>query len=325
MRGETIKDMRMTVKFPHRTLQVDVSGTPIYDEEGKFALGVICSRDMTEYTHHEEAIRSRYEFLNRIIETFDLPVFRLSCPDLKIVNINKKAFNIIKQLIPNLKSIEQIKNNKIDDLFKTLKWSEYSQYISEVIEKKKTVYLNKQKYLVNGNETYCNVIFEPMLEVSGKIKEILILIIDVTTEVKSNIVMEKSLKLQSEFVVNISHELKTPLNVIFATAQLFSIYCNSGSLDEKKNSIIKYIDSIKQNSYRLSKLINNIVDSSKIEAGFFQLNLSNNNIVHVVEEIVTSVTNFTDSKGLKIIFDTDIEELVIACDPEKIESIPVMN
>ena len=184
--------------------------------------------------------------------------------------------------------------------------------------------MNKKKLLINGNEVYWNVIFEPMLEVNGEIQEILVLVIDVTTEIKSNIVMEKALKSQGEFLVNISHELKTPLNVIFSTAQLFDMYCKSGSLDDKKDSIIKYIDSIKQNSYRLSKLINNIVDLSKIEAGFFKLNLSNNNIVEVVEEIVMSVTTFTDSKGLNIIFDTDIEEKIIACDPEKIERI-VLN
>ncbi|MCB2292595.1 hypothetical protein LGK95_03445 [Clostridium algoriphilum] len=83
-------------------------------------------------------------------------------------------------------------------------------------------------------------------------------------------------KAQGEFLVNISHELKTPLNIIFSTAQLFNMYCNSGSLDEKKDSIVKYIASLKLNSYRLSKLINNIVDLSKIEAGFFKLSLSNN-------------------------------------------------
>ena len=159
----------------------------------------------------------------------------------------------------------------------------------------------------------------PMLEVNGEIQEILILIIDVTPEIKSNIVMEKALKLQGEFLVNVSHELKTPLNVIFSAAQLFEMYCNSGSLDDKKNSIIKYIDSIKQNSYRLSKIINNIVDLSKIEAGFFKLNLSNNNIVQVVEGIVMSITTFTESKGLNVIFDTDIEEKIIAFDTEKIE------
>ncbi|MBU3159425.1 HAMP domain-containing histidine kinase [Clostridium frigoris] len=143
-------------------------------------------------------------------------------------------------------------------------------------------------------------------------------------EIKSNIYMKEALKSQGEFLVNISHELKTPLNIIFATAQLFNVYCKSGSLDDNKDSIIKYIDSIKQNSYRLSKMINNIVDLSKIETGFLKLNLSNNNIVKFVEDIVMSVTNFTDSKGLNIIFDTNTEEKVIACDQEKIERV-VLN
>jgi len=182
----------------------------------------------------------------------------------------------------------------------------------------------ENKHWVNENEMYFNIIFEPMLEVSGEIHKILIVLIDVTTEIKSNIVMEKALKLQGEFLVNISHELKTPLNVIFSTAQLFAMYCKHGTLDNKKDLIIKYIESIKKNSYRLSKLINNVVDLSKIDAGFFELNLSNNNIVEVVEEIVMSVTDFIDNKGLNIIFDTDIEEKNIACDPEKIERI-VLN
>ena len=102
------------------------------------------------------------------------------------------------------------------------------------------------------------------------------------------------------------------------------MYCKRGSLDKKKDIIIKYIDSIKLNSYRLSKLINNIVDLSKIEAGFFKLSLSNSNIVEIVEEIVMSVTTLTEFKGLNIIFDTDIEEKIIACDTEKIERI-VLN
>ena len=144
------------------------------------------------------------------------------------------------------------------------------------------------------------------------------------TEVNSNIIMKKALKSQEEFIVNISHELKTPLNVLSAAVQLFSIHCSNGSLDKMKSSIIKYIGSMKQNCYRLSKLINNIVDSSKIQTGFFELHLSNNNIVEVVENIVMSVTNLTEIKGLNIIFDTDTEEKIIACDPEKIERV-VLN
>ncbi|MBZ9684809.1 CHASE3 domain-containing protein [Clostridium estertheticum] len=136
--------------------------------------------------------------------------------------------------------------------------------------------------------------------------------------------LQKLLVSEDEFIANISHELKTPLNVIFSSAQLFEMYCYNGSLDDRREKIIKYIDSMKLNSYRLSKLINNIVDSSKIKAGFFELHLSNNNITEIIEGIVMSVIDYSDSKGLNIIFDTDIEEKIIGCDPEKIERI-VLN
>ncbi len=144
---------------------------------------------------------------------------------------------------------------------------------------------------------------------------------DVSAEINANKIMEKTLKSQEELLVNISHELKTPLNVISATAQLLEMYYKDDSIISKKDTLVKHVKSITLNTYRLSKLINNIVDTSKIEAGFFELNLLNVNIVDVVEEIVMSVTNFIKVKGLSIIFDTDIEEKIIACDPEKIERI----
>ena len=57
---------------------------------------------------------------------------------------------------------------------------------------------------------------------------------------------------------------ETPLNIISAATQLLSVYCESGSLDNPKNLTYKHLGSIRKNSYRLSKLINNIIDLSKI-------------------------------------------------------------
>lgn len=321
IRGETFKDIKATVKLQNKTLQVGFSGAPIYDNEGNFSLGVLCSRDMTENFEYEKKLKSRNEFLDKLIDNLELPVVRLSCPDLKIMEINQKALYMWQKFRPSIQSALHIKGNKVTDISTDFNKSEYYEKIQEVIKDKKIKYINKKVNIINGNDTYSNYIFEPVFEPNGEIKEILVLVIDVTDEVKSNIVMEKALKAQGEFLANISHELKTPLNVIFSAVQLFSLYCSNGSLDEKKDLFIKYIDSIKQNSYRLSKLINNIVDTSKIEAGFFELDLSNNNIVEVVEETVMSVTNFTEMKGLNIIFDTDIEEKLIACDPVKIERV----
>ncbi|MEQ8199167.1 MAG: HAMP domain-containing sensor histidine kinase, partial [Clostridiaceae bacterium] len=92
-------------------------------------------------------------------------------------------------------------------------------------------------------------------------------------------------------------------------------------MEVNKKKIFKSINIIKQNCYRFTKLINNIVDTSKIDSGFFKLSLSNENIVDIVEDIVQSVSVYVNAKGLSIIFDTNTEEKIIACDPDKIERI----
>jgi two-component system, sensor histidine kinase ChiS len=126
-------------------------------------------------------------------------------------------------------------------------------------------------------------------------------------------------KLKTEFFTNISHELKTPLNVICSTIQLLR------SLDESKDlgdERIKYYFSImNQNSLRLLRLINNIIDTTKIAGNYFNLNLKNDNIIYVVEELVQSAAELAQTKGINIIFDTEIEEKIIVFDEEKIERI----
>lgn len=150
---------------------------------------------------------------------------------------------------------------------------------------------------------------------------IALLISDITEEVIEKQQMENSIKMQDEIFTNISHELKTPLNVIFSTIQLLEMYSKSDSLDAIKIKFSRSIDIMKQNCYRFTKLINNIVDLSKMDSGFIKLNLKNENIVGVAEDIVLSVSEFIREKELNIIFSTNIEEKVIAFDPDQIERV----
>lgn len=128
-------------------------------------------------------------------------------------------------------------------------------------------------------------------------------------------------KLRTDFFANISHELRTPLNVIFSAEQMLDLLLRKGKSDDDKDKIFKYIKTIKQNCYRLIRLIGNLIDITKMDAGYFEVNLQNEDIVKVVEDITMSVAEYIENKNINLIFDTEFEEKVIACDLEKIERI----
>ncbi len=135
--------------------------------------------------------------------------------------------------------------------------------------------------------------------------------------------LEKTIEydnLKTEFISNISHELKTPLNIIFSTMQLFSSNINVCNC-EQEESIQKHIRITKQNCYRLLRLINNLIDITKLENDFLRMNFKNYNIVSIVEDITQSVAEYIKNKEINLVFDTDTEEKLIACDADKIERI----
>lgn len=126
-------------------------------------------------------------------------------------------------------------------------------------------------------------------------------------------------KLRSEFFANISHEFRTPLNIILNSIQLFDIYFKN--YQDNDDKMRKLLNSMRQNCSRLIRLINNLIDTSRIDAGFYTLNKKEYNIVNIVEEVTLSVADFIGSKGLQLEFDTNIEEKIMECDPDKIERI----
>ena len=134
--------------------------------------------------------------------------------------------------------------------------------------------------------------------------------------------LEKTIELESlktEFFANMSHEFKTPLNIILTTVQVLAENFNNSN--NTCNNINRYLKGIKQNSYRLLKIVNNIMDITKIDSGSYNLELGNYNIVNIVEDIVLSVAEYISENKRNIIFDTTEEEIILACDPMKIERI----
>ena len=131
---------------------------------------------------------------------------------------------------------------------------------------------------------------------------------------KAKYAAEETNRLKAHFVSNISHELKTPITVIMSVIQLVQVKNN----ECKNNHNIEIINS---NCQRLLRLINNIIDIEKFDNHKLKLDLENINIVNLIEDIISSINPYAKSKNLRIIFDTNDEDIVMALDCAKIERV----
>ena len=143
---------------------------------------------------------------------------------------------------------------------------------------------------------------------------------EINMNMKTKMEYEEYLKeeiLKNEFYSNISHELRTPINLIFSALQLNEYYLNNNNiLATRKNNT-----AIKQNCLRLIRTINNFIDANKISEGYLNLNMKGYNIVSVVENITLACVSWTDKIHNTLIFDAEEEEIPVRCDKDAIERI----
>lgn len=134
--------------------------------------------------------------------------------------------------------------------------------------------------------------------------------------------LEEAIQLESirnEFLGNISHEFKTPLNIILGIVQLINKNIDLDNIN--KENLIRHVGIMKQNSYRLLRLVNNLIDISRIDIGYYNLQLSNYDMVKVIKDITLSISEYVKHKKINLSFNTDLEEVILACDADKIERV----
>ena len=212
----------------------------------------------------------------------------------------EKVFKILtKSNILDSDITELIINNWINKKFKENKFNEF-------VEENKNKGEKKLQYTsdVDGKNTVVNIYY---------LNEYFILIFNMDYDLEDN-------KLKLDFFVNISHELRTPVNLISSTIQLIKLNLKNLS-KEDENIISKYIDIMESNSMRLIRLINNLIDSTKIDAGFVKFTPINADIIKFIEDVCDSVVDYVDFNKMNLIFDTDREEEIVLFDPDIIERI----
>lgn len=135
--------------------------------------------------------------------------------------------------------------------------------------------------------------------------------------IETNRKLERLERLKSEFISIVSHELRTPLTSIKNSLDIML----SGKCGEVTEAYEKFLTMAKRNSQRLSGIINDLLDLSKIEAGKMDYHFKNMNVNSVIEYVKSALSVLAKDKKITITTEEDENLPEISADSQRLEQV----
>ena len=128
---------------------------------------------------------------------------------------------------------------------------------------------------------------------------------------------EEADRLKSAFIANMSHEIRTPLNSVLALSQLL----RDGMAGALSNDQRRYLEVIERNGQNLLRLINDILDLSRIEAGHLEMDLQATDIGAQIRATVGTLVPLAEAKGLDLHARLPDDLPTVRCDVDRVRQI----
>ncbi|MTK13894.1 MAG: PAS domain S-box protein [Clostridiaceae bacterium] len=288
----------------------------IRDKKQKPLYFVLQVQDVTSYkTLQNELIKSNEKY-KTLLNSYDNSIEVLD-KEYRYVVANQHVVDTINHQTNRNFTLSTIIGQKFKDIYPTIYNSEMFKIYKYVMNTRKSRHDIVEYTNSKGRTEWYELNITPSPE------GILVIANDITDRVKDHQIMKETIeldRLRTEFFANLSHEFRTPLNIILSSNKMLLDAVNNQE-GLTKDYAVKYLRASKQNCYRLLRLINNIMDITKFDSGFLHSNLQCWNIINLVEEIAQSIVEYAKNKNIGMIFDTDVEEKYIMCDADKIERV----
>ena len=132
--------------------------------------------------------------------------------------------------------------------------------------------------------------------------------------------LQEKQEIQENFMMNISHDLRSILNIIMSANYMLECIKNRENIncDNKEK---EYLNIVKRNTYKMLKLIDNLIDITRLENKYFKINKENREIVNFIETVMGSIDKYAKQKDITLIFDTNKEECIVGVDPQALDRI----
>ena len=302
----TLVLMNNIVNIPYNILFKDLFEKGI--ELGNLNTKIVEKNKELEFS--QNIVMKKEKIFKSFFQNVPIPLIILNKETLRIAFANSSFINVENK---SLKSIINKKITSVIDIdegkFNNLNYSEGKRILRGSISNE-------------GDLKYFDI---ELIDSSTSSNEIILILNDVTSKVKvdsmkeaiQNKMLEENLK--RDFLSNISHDLKTPINVIYSATQLEECLLKNNNIDGLK----KYNTISKQNCISLIRLANNLIDTSRIESDYISANLKVKNIVEIIENIIATLVDYAHNNNVDLIFDTNEEEVYVELDEDFMQRIIV--
>ncbi|OOM78713.1 ATP-binding protein [Clostridium sp. BL-8] len=336
LKGIKVKDQKLKYISLNKEYYFSCNTIPIFDDNNKFETGIIVTQDITELVKNTKLMYNQKKELEVIFDNIYDGIAIINKSG-KYTKTNKFFTNVLTA-DNSLVTLDRIGEtlikgqkyyNENDEELTIEDLPSYKVLKGEIVKDQRVIL--KKKY----GKTYLDFNGIPILDENKNFQCGIILSHDISHIIKNNIRLkeeqllilkaehekleeaEKNIVMKDEFISLISHEFKTPLNVIFSAIQLIeSAYIND--IPDKVKSLIK---NIKQNTFRQLRLVNNLLDITRLNSGQFKLHIQNIDIVSLTKQISHSVKLYSNQKNIKLLFKCSLLYKKIAIDDEKFERI----
>lgn len=232
-----------------------------------------------------------------IVKSISDPLVVLD-PDYRIVLINhafEKVFNVKEELLTNKHFLEGIKNGDIFDFI--------SDAFKSKEETRQKIFLVK----VNNEDCYFNIIVATVKDINANRSGMVAVFHNVTQ-------LKELEKIRTDFIATISHEFKTPLTSIMMGTDVLMDE-GMGQLNEDQRQFIK---AISEDSGRLDKLVNDLLELSRIESGKAIFKFQAYDVHDIIECAVKPFHHITEQHDVSLYFQCEGNLPPVVADLEKL-------
>ncbi len=266
-------------------------------------------------------LNSELSLVDKLLKDNYMGVGLFSSPDFRLLKANREY---LEYMLEAYHKEGNLIGFCLEEMVPDFCGSKMQNLLVNISETGESVCLKEQQIISQkGDSRYYNKSFTPITE-GGKVKYIIAILDDITENTlkrkhmeAQNEELKKTIEMKDEMLMLISHELKTPLSIITSSIQTLELVCKN----ELSDKLRKYLNKIKQNTYRQLKLVNNILDNTRVNSGLFRMNRTSVDISLLTKTIIDSIAVFAERKGIKISYSTSMAQPIIYTDVDIYERI----